>query len=200
MRNITGRARAVPRALTLGLLLAFAGPALGGADDDLLEAAKLHRTGETEQSLAIWQRLAQQGQVDAQYNLGVVHHHGDGVKQDYTTAMRWYARAAEQGDIAAQRAIGTMYMRGQGVRRDERVGMRWVMVDRIAAHHDHMRVAEKWRGQIERAILHDEQRRLELLYVQSLEEGDRVLADLKRRADGGADVTPQIAEMRADLR
>ena len=196
MRNITGRARAVPQALTLGLLLALSGQAMGGSDDDLLEAARLHRIGETDQSLAIWQRLAMQGQVDAQYNLGVVHHHGDGVKQDFAAAMRWYARAAEQGDIPAQRAIGTMYMRGQGVRRNERVGMRWVMLDKIAGHHDHMRVAEKWRGQIERAILHDEQRRLELLYVQSLEEGDRVIADLKRRADA----TPQVAELRPDLR
>jgi hypothetical protein len=146
--------------------------------------------------LAIWQRLAEQGQVDAQYNLGVVHHHGDGVVRDFAEAMKWYARAAEQGDIEAQRAIGTMYMRGQGVRRDERVGMRWVMLDKIVAHHDHMRVAQKWQGEIQRAILHDEQRRLELLYVQSIEDGDRVLADLKRRAEGGAAGAPQLAEAR----
>lgn len=187
--------RAAPALLTFGLLLGLAGPARGGADEDLLEAAKLHRIGDTGRSLAIWQRLAEQGQVDAQYNLGVVHHHGDGVRQDFAAAMRWYARAAEQGDIPAQRAIGTLYMRGEGVPRNERLGMRWVMLDKIAAHHDHMRVAEKWRGELQRAILRDEQRRLELLYVQSLEDGDRVLADLKRRAEGGEGAA-QMAEVR----
>jgi TPR repeat protein len=194
--NAAKRPGAAPGLLTFGLLLALAGPARGGADEDLLEAAKLHRIGESGQSLAIWRRLAEQGQVDAQYNLGVVHHHGDGVKQDFAAAMKWYARAAEQGDIEAQRAIGTMYLRGQGVRRDERAGMRWVMLDKIAAHHDHMRVAEKWRGELERAILRDEQRRLELLYVQSLDDGERTLAELRRRAGGGADTAPQLAGVR----
>jgi TPR repeat protein len=47
-------------------------------------------------------RLAEQGDVLAQYNLGIVYDTGKGVPQDYTEAVRWYRLAAEQGHASAQ--------------------------------------------------------------------------------------------------
>ena len=42
--------------------------------------------------------LAKQGDADAQYNLGLMYRNGQGVPQDYKTAVKWYRLAAEQGD------------------------------------------------------------------------------------------------------
>jgi len=178
------------------LALGAAGPAAADADDDLLQASKLHRAGATAESVAIWKKLAAEGQADAQYNLGVIYQHADGVEQDFGAALQWYALAAEQGDIAAQQAIGSMYMRGQGVKRDERAGIRWIMMQKVVAHHEHMNVAEKWKGQIERAILQDERKRLEMLYVQSQEDGEATVADLRRRAGLGEFEPARLAEIR----
>lgn len=172
------------KAAVAAAALGIAGAAVADTDADaaLAEAAKLHRIGQTQEAVKIWRNLAAAGQSDARYNLGVIHQHADGVPRDYAEAMKWYTQAAAQGDVYAQRAIGEMYMRGLGVARNEKAGMRWMMLDKIAAHHEHATVAQRWQGQLERAILQDEQQRLEQLYSQSLEAGEAVLADLKRRA------------------
>ena len=49
-----------------------------------------------------YQRAAEQGVADAQYNLGVMYYNGQGVKQDYIKAVEWYQKAAEQGHAEAQ--------------------------------------------------------------------------------------------------
>ena len=42
--------------------------------------------------------LAEQGDADAQYYLGVMYSAGEGVKQDYILAHMWYNLAARNGD------------------------------------------------------------------------------------------------------
>ena len=65
-----------------------------------------------------WYTLAaEQGNADAQYNLGVMYDNGRGVPQDDKTAVKWYRLAAEQGDASAQSNLGVMYGTGQGVPR-----------------------------------------------------------------------------------
>ena len=45
-----------------------------------------------------WYRLAaEQGNANAQYNLGLMYDNGEGVPQDYKEAVKWYRLAAEQG-------------------------------------------------------------------------------------------------------
>jgi len=58
---------------------------------------------------------AQQGDAEAQYNLGVMYAQGLGVTQNYAEAVKWYRKAAEQGYAAAQFNLGGMYHQGQGV-------------------------------------------------------------------------------------
>lgn len=61
---------------------------------------------------------AEQGKVEAQYNLGRMYYFGHGVPQDcYKIAVKWFSKAAEQGDAAAQNNLGVMYENGQGVPR-----------------------------------------------------------------------------------
>lgn len=48
--------------------------------------------------------LAEEGDPEAQYRLGVMHSEGQGVQRDYGQALVLYRRAAEQGHWEAQRA------------------------------------------------------------------------------------------------
>ncbi len=66
-----------------------------------------------------WQPLAEQGEADAQVNLGLLYDFGKGVPQDYGQARDWYLKAAEQGHALAQANLGVMYwMMGPGVLQD----------------------------------------------------------------------------------
>lgn len=58
---------------------------------------------------------AEQGVVEAQFNLGVMYRKGEGVPQDDVEAARWYRLAAEMGDADAQFSLGLMYYEGEGV-------------------------------------------------------------------------------------
>ena len=57
---------------------------------------------------------------------------GQGVDQNYETALKWYKLAAEQGLEIAQYALGLMYMRGQGTSIDRTLAYMWL--DITAAH------------------------------------------------------------------
>ena len=61
---------------------------------------------------------AEAGDADAQFNLGLTYYHGQGVRQDYAEARRWYEKAVAQGHPQAQLNLGVMYSQGQGVRQN----------------------------------------------------------------------------------
>ena len=57
-----------------------------------------------------WYRLAaDQGDVGAQYNLGVMYDEGRGVPEDVKEALKWYRLAADQGVADVQYNLGRMY-------------------------------------------------------------------------------------------
>jgi len=62
-----------------------------------------------------WHLLANQGDVSAQYNLGVMYANGYGVKKDHAKAVEWYSKAAQQGHAVAQYSLGVWYFYGLGV-------------------------------------------------------------------------------------
>ena len=66
-------------------------------------------------SLVDLQRLADHGDADAQWQLGVRYHNGEGVPRDDAHAMQWFLRAAEQGHVIAQATLGAYYWAGRGV-------------------------------------------------------------------------------------
>jgi hypothetical protein len=77
-----------------------------------------------------WQPLAELGDAEAQYNLGVMYDQGASVAQDLRKAASWYRKAAEQGFMDAQTNLGMMYYGGEGVSRDSTEAARWL---RLAA-------------------------------------------------------------------
>jgi hypothetical protein len=69
-------------------------------------------------SLPDLRKLADQGDADAQWQMGVRFHNGEGVPHDDVQAMQWFQRAAEQGHVTAQATLGAYYWAGRGVPQD----------------------------------------------------------------------------------
>ncbi len=82
--------------------------------------------GDYATALKEWRPLADQGDAEAQSNLGVMYDNGRGVPQDDAQAVRWYRLAAEQGHADAQFNLGWMYHQGRGVPQDDVLGHMWV--------------------------------------------------------------------------
>jgi len=83
--------------------------------NDYTKGVEAYEKGDFTTALKFWQPLAEQGDTDAQYNLGQMYRQGQGVQQDNKTAVKWYTLAAEQGIANAQVNLGVMYRRGEGV-------------------------------------------------------------------------------------
>ena len=77
-----------------------------------------YNNGDFVTALREWRPLAEEGNANAQYNLGVMYDNGDGVPQDYKEAVRWYTLAAEQGYAQAQHNLANRYFYGEGVIKD----------------------------------------------------------------------------------
>ncbi len=108
-------------ALCAGFTLGLTAPAWAGFGEG---AAAYHR-GDYATALREWRPLAEQGDAEAQYNLGLMYYTGKGVPRDYAKAVGWYRKAAEQGDAGAQNNLGVMYGEGQGVPRDYAKAVGW---------------------------------------------------------------------------
>lgn len=73
-----------------------------------------------------WLRAgAEKGNANAQNNLGIMYHDGQGVPQDYTQAMQWIHKAAEQDNVKAEFNLGLMYHEGQGTLQDYTQAKQW---------------------------------------------------------------------------
>jgi TPR repeat protein len=84
-----------------------------------------------------WLRLAaDQGDVEAQSNLGNMYIKGIGVKQSIAEAVKWYRRAADQGLAVAQFNLGFGYASGQGVPQDYVMAHMWFSLSAAQGSQD----------------------------------------------------------------
>ena len=110
--------------LTIALLL-FTLSALTSWAGDFQKGVSAYKSGDYTTAFKEFAASAEQGNVDAQYNLGYMYDEGQGVPQDYKQAVKWYTKAAEQGDVRAQNNLGLMYDNGQGVPQDYKQAVKW---------------------------------------------------------------------------
>jgi len=68
---------------------------------------------------------AEQGDVEAQFELGFMYDFGSGVEKDASKAVYWYQKAANQGDATAQFFLGSMYDYGNGGEKDDTMAVYW---------------------------------------------------------------------------
>jgi TPR repeat protein len=77
------------------------------------------------QTVAELTAAAEQGDVNAQFNLGLMYDNGLGVLEDNATSIMWFTKAAEKGYAGAQRSLGIMYDIGEGVPEDNATAVMW---------------------------------------------------------------------------
>lgn len=100
------------------------------------DAASAYARGDYAIALRIYSVAADQGNGAAQYMLGSMFDHGEGVPQDYVAAAKWYGLAALQKEplvtadgkdirAAAQYQLAFMYFQGHGVQQNFTEAMKW---------------------------------------------------------------------------
>ena len=92
---------------------------------DFQKGKEAYDSGDYATALNKWRPLAEQGNADAQYNLGFMYAKGQGVPQCYKVAIKWYRLAADQGYAAGQYNLGILYVQGRGVTQDYKAAIRW---------------------------------------------------------------------------
>ena len=95
---------------------------MAGASEDCETASRWTDWAEV---LRLCRPLVEQGNTGTQTTLGYMYRTGEGVAQDYATAMAWYRKAAEQGDSLGQAWVGGMYEMGEGVAQDYVEAAKW---------------------------------------------------------------------------
>ena len=110
---------------TVGILfvaLTLAGTAVAGSLEDGAEALA---RGDFATALRLLRPLAENGNPDAQINLGNMYFDGNGVPQDNAESVKWYLLAADQGSADAQIALGFLYEYGEAVPQDYVQAHKW---------------------------------------------------------------------------
>ena len=95
--------------------------------DELLKRPLTDKTPEAkllrkQQMAAVyWERLAGEGDAEAQFNLGACHWTGEGAgRVDVKKALQYFLMAAAQGHARAQCQVGFLYATGIGVAKDKK--------------------------------------------------------------------------------
>ena len=110
------------RSATAFALAVAAGTALAGP---LEEGQDAYQEKDYVRAVELWRPLAQAGDREAQYRLGVMYAEGKGIGANDAEAALWFERAAEQGEAMAQYNLGASYVEGAGVRKDMAAAAKW---------------------------------------------------------------------------
>ena len=68
---------------------------------------------------------AQQGSIEAQYNLGLAYRFGVGVEQNFTKSLKWYKESASKGHSGAQYNLNLLFEEGLATRKDISDAIKW---------------------------------------------------------------------------
>jgi TPR repeat protein len=104
--------------------------------ESLADAKAAIGKGDFAKAAEIYQQAAQEGDVKAEYNLGLMYLNGDGVKQDNAEALKWFTASANGGFAEAQYRLGVIYFRDDIVPIDYAEAIKWY---RAAASQGHVK-------------------------------------------------------------
>ncbi len=112
-----------------------------------LEPARTEDKSNEESStpLSIYTHAAEQGDAEAQYQLGEIYRKGTekGVSRNFKTAAKWYELAAKQAHAEAQYQLGELYAKGRGVKKNRKTAQEWY---KAAARQGHVKAKYRQRG------------------------------------------------------
>lgn len=128
-------------------------PKIDTRDNDALARLKLlaaqgNSQAQYDLGWILWQRdefqpalrwikaAANQGQVEAEYLMGMAHMQGRGTVQNYRASFDWLAKAANHGHIEAQYRLGIFYRDGLGTQVNKEFAYQWLNVAAARGHSD----------------------------------------------------------------
>ncbi len=80
----------------------------------------------SKKSAAKWYlRAAENGNAEAQSNIGWMYIHGKGVNRDHEEGIKWYRKAVKNGSVSALFLLGYAYLYGYGVPADYKEAMNY---------------------------------------------------------------------------
>jgi TPR repeat protein len=113
MRRATARGRRALNPLCrVAATLVIAYAATGTAVAANGEAWRAYLASNYTTALRLLRPAAEAGNADAQYRLGTLYRHGQGVPRDPRMAADWWTKAAQQGNADAAFSLGFLYYRG----------------------------------------------------------------------------------------
>ena len=120
--------------LLIAVLLIFSFGAESGQLDDAVEAM---RSGDFAVAYCIMRPLAENGDSDAQYNIGWMYLNGYGLRVNDVLALDWWQEAASQGHADARFSIAMLYSMGEGkVKRDPEKAIDYYLLAMESGHDD----------------------------------------------------------------
>ncbi len=103
--------RKIIHCVLYALTAAAALPAVAGDVSDAIAAMK---AGNYAEAYCVLKPYAEDGDADAQYNIGWMYLNGYGLMMNDKLALEWWQRAADQGHIDATFSIAMLYSLGEG--------------------------------------------------------------------------------------
>lgn len=85
-------------------------------------------------AITVLTERAENGDLTANYALGIIYGEGRNVTQDFVKAAKWYRLAAVQGHAGAQFSLGFMYGNGQGVPQNHAEAAKWYRAAAVQGH------------------------------------------------------------------
>jgi TPR repeat protein len=79
------------------------------------DTLKVLEAGTNPKAVEALVKLAQDGNSLAQFRLGSLYYHGEGVPEDETKAIYWWKKSAAGGNVEAMYQIGHAHLFGSGV-------------------------------------------------------------------------------------
>ncbi len=114
----------LPQAVALLLALT----AYSGFTADYDKGFNAYSEGDFATALSEWQPLAEQGDPDGQFGLGLLYANGWGVDLNDDEALKWYGLAVEQGHAEAAYNLAVMCANGWGVPQSDDEAFKWYSI------------------------------------------------------------------------
>ena len=111
-----------PLAYSVALLLSVGTPARAGLE----EGKAAYERGDFGSALREFATAADQGNPEAQVDLGKMYMQGRGTSKDIAQAIHWYHAAAAQGNSEGQFFLGGLYLMGGPISKDVPQGLKWL--------------------------------------------------------------------------
>lgn len=95
------------------------------SSDEVQAGREAYRNQDYKAALKELMPLAEKGNMNAQYYMGLMYANGDGVPKDPEEAERWFMKFSEQLGMGAKFNLGVMYYQGKSVPQDYQKAIDW---------------------------------------------------------------------------